>query len=680
MTQGGGARPVCVPPWIACVVLVAVVACLVFAVFPLEFLDGRAMFWRRATGDAAQHIIGGRYFIADAWRWPLLFVPGLGSHGTNIGLTDSIPLAALIAKLSRAWWGFRRPYLPVWILACWLAQGPAGALVLWQGGVRRIEQLVLGGLLLVFTPVLLAQFEHAALCGQFLILLALAIHLASVRAAPRRWAWAFYPPLLVAALLVHIYLLAMVTGIALATLLHGLWTERMTVPGALGRLGCMVLPVAGAMGALGYFAVEPMPLRPYGRWAFNLAAPFVPGSSLLTGIVGPAPWFGGESYAWVGAGVAGLVVLAAIVCRRNLRDLAARHGASLVMAIAVVVYAASFAVRLGPWTVLGFPFDLVQAAAIAWVRGEAGAVHRLLAELTPWAWARILLYVLVLAALAAWLAVHLWRRRRWRAAWFLGLGVGAIGLAAVLRPLAVAVLVTNFQASERFVWIDLYLLVVLAIAGLCRALPANVASVVLALALVAQVADTAPLWQALRRDAVAVPPALPGAASLAAALARAREVRVAPTYLCARAEPLAPGAQRRLIARITAVDLFVSRWALPTDSVRNSRMSAIHRRALARRCAAAREADAAWAGRAGRVTLVLAGAPAEAALRQRLAGQPGCATAAIGVVCVAQGFQRQAGASPDRRLITPARAPAGRRARGPAPRRSAPRFPSTDRG
>ena len=637
MTPAGGARATRAPLWIACAVLVAAVACLIFAVFPLDFVDGRAMFWRRATGDAAQHIIGGRYFIADAWRWPLLFVPALGPNGTNIGLTDSIPLAALIGKLGRAWWGFRRPYLPVWILACWLAQGPAGALVLWQGGVRRIAQLVLGGLLLLFTPVLLAQFEHAALCAQFLILLALAIHLAAVRAAPRRSAWAFYPPLLVAALLVHIYLLAMVTGIALATLLHGLWTDRMTVPGALGRLACMALPVAGAMGALGYFAVGPMPLRPYGLWAFNLAAPFVPGSSLLTGITGPAPWIGGESHAWLGAGVAGLVVLAAIVCRRAWRDLAARHGASLVMAIAVVVFAASFAVRLGPWTVLGFPFEAVQTAAIAWVRGEPGAVDRLLAGLTAWEWARIMLYLLVLAGLAAWLVAHLRRRRRWRAAWFLGLGVGAIGLAAVLRPLAVAVVVTNFQASERFVWIDIYLLVVLAIAGLCRALPASVANAVLALALVAQIADTAPLWQALRRDSVMVPPALPGAARLASVLARAREVRVAPTYLCAHAEPLAPDARRRLIARITAVDLFVSRWTLPTDSVRNSRASAIHRRALARDCGAARAADGAWAGRAGRVTLVLAGAPDEAALRRRLAGLPGCVTAAIGVVCVAAG-------------------------------------------
>ena len=130
MTPAGGARATRAPLWIACAVLVAAVACLIFAVFPLDFVDGRAMFWRRATGDAAQHIIGGRYFIADAWRWPLLFVPALGPNGINIGLTDSIPLAALIGKLGRAWWGFRRPYLPVWILACWLAQGPAGALVL----------------------------------------------------------------------------------------------------------------------------------------------------------------------------------------------------------------------------------------------------------------------------------------------------------------------------------------------------------------------------------------------------------------------------------------------------------------------------------------------------------------------------------------------------------------------
>jgi hypothetical protein len=42
----------------ACVVLVAVVAALAIAAFPLGFLDGGAVFWRYPKGDSAQYIVG----------------------------------------------------------------------------------------------------------------------------------------------------------------------------------------------------------------------------------------------------------------------------------------------------------------------------------------------------------------------------------------------------------------------------------------------------------------------------------------------------------------------------------------------------------------------------------------------------------------------------------------------
>ena len=42
----------------ACVALVAVVAALAIAAFPLGFLDGAAAFWRYPKGDSAQYIVG----------------------------------------------------------------------------------------------------------------------------------------------------------------------------------------------------------------------------------------------------------------------------------------------------------------------------------------------------------------------------------------------------------------------------------------------------------------------------------------------------------------------------------------------------------------------------------------------------------------------------------------------
>lgn len=638
--------------WIAAPLLALTVLAACGIAFPTDFLLGTAPHWTRATGDAAQHVIGGRYFTADAWRLPLLFVPTLGlPDGTNIGLTDSVPVAALIAKLGRGLWGAERIYLPAWILACWALQGVAGAIALHVAGVRRVAPLILGGLLLVFTPVLLARFGHAALSAHFLLLLALAIHLRAIRApaghdrggqgldgglpahdhAADR-VWLLYPPLLVLALLTHVYLLAMVAGFALATLLHGLWTERLGVGGLLVRLAAMALPVAATLWLIGYFALGPMPFKAYGEWPLNLAAPLWPGWSLLTGMPGEPAVVGFESYAWPGAGMLLLVVLALVGARARLRPLLAAHGATLTAMLAVLIFAATFAVRLGPWTILGLPLQTVRNAVIAGSQA-GGTLHRLLAALTRADWVRAGLYGLVLVGFAGGVAFYLWRTRRRRALAVLGTAVVAVAAAAVLAPHAVALVVSNFQGSARFVWMPGYLLAVLAIAGVWRAFRPPVALACLGVALLLQVADTEPLWARLRAYAVEQPPALPDAAMIDAEVAAAHELVLVPTYLCAYAEGLAPAAEDALVDRITQLELAASRTAVPINSVRTSRMSSVDQAGLAARCAAARDAARDDLRRTGRLTVVLAGAPAEETLLQELATDPACTRSAVGLLC-----------------------------------------------
>ncbi len=53
---------------LACGVLVLLVAVLLAATFPGDFLLGSADYWQRPVGDLSEHIIGGRYFVADDWR------------------------------------------------------------------------------------------------------------------------------------------------------------------------------------------------------------------------------------------------------------------------------------------------------------------------------------------------------------------------------------------------------------------------------------------------------------------------------------------------------------------------------------------------------------------------------------------------------------------------------------
>ena len=62
---------------------------------PPDVILARGPLTGATAGDVAQHIVGRRYFIADAWRWPPLMVRALGwPEGTNIAFTDSIPLVA----------------------------------------------------------------------------------------------------------------------------------------------------------------------------------------------------------------------------------------------------------------------------------------------------------------------------------------------------------------------------------------------------------------------------------------------------------------------------------------------------------------------------------------------------------------------------------------------------------
>jgi hypothetical protein len=485
---------------------------------------------------------------------------------------------------------------------------------------------------LAFSPILLARFGHAALCAQFLILLALAVHFASIRTPPWRRAWLFYLPLLVIALLVHVYLLAMVAGFALATLLHALWTDDLTARAALGHLAVMVVPVVLTMAALGYFALGAVPLKPYGEWPLNIAAPFVPGWSVLAGFHGPPPWVDFESYAWVGAGIAVLVVAALPAWWGRLRIVAGNHGATITMIIAVLVFAVSFSVQLGPWTVLGLAFAPLRAAVVEGAR-NGGTVHRALAALTPWDWVRGGLYLGLLGALATWLLLCLLRQRRWQTLLFLAAFVVVVVGSLVFKPYAAMIVASNFQASARFIWMLLYLVMLLAIAEVSKGFTPVISNALLLLALAAQVVDTAPLWGTLREDAQSMPQLLPGTEAISSSFAQARDVVVVPTYLCSFAEGLEPDALATLISRVTEVDLLASRWALPINSVRNSRMSAVDRDVLELHCSHSRQNALLELDKPGRVTLALAGAPAEQELRNQLVARPQCSVIATGVLC-----------------------------------------------
>lgn len=625
---------------VACVILLATSIVLIALALPVGAIVGTTDYWRQPTGDVAEHLIGGRYFLADQWGWPLFLAHGLGgAGGTNIGMTDSVPLAALIAKLLPGA-GPMRPYLPIWLMVCFLLQGPAAVIALWSLGVRRRVDLVLGGGILLFAPVLLARFGHAGLCGQFLPLLALAVAVRPWRTVHLLW----LAGLTLVAIGIHAYLFAMVLPMLVVSLAQALWTERIGVARAWLCLGGVGVLCGVEIAAFGYFSIDALPIKSYGLWALNLAAPFTPGASLIFAeAMVPETW-SPESFCWPGTGAVLIIVISAIFAGRRggigpdcapgteLRALAGQWPAGLMAFGALILFAASYAVRLGPWLVMGLPTEVVRTAMLT--PGSPGErISRLTQMLTAGDWARAVLLLVVVGGFAGLVVVLAWRRRRTRFLWFLaGLLAIAVGLLLV-RPGAVLVAISNVEASARFVWLPIYLVMLLGVAGVSRAFPRGWAAALLAVGLCLQVADTQPLWRGVidsltRVRGTAVSPELPDA------FARARSVDLQPTYLCAYAEEDDAAAHAILLDRIAVVSALASERALPINSVRHSRMSAQDRVRLTQDCAAGRAEAVAHVGDAGRLTLILDGAPAAADARAALAVHPACRVVSVGLLCM----------------------------------------------
>lgn len=607
------------------IALAALVAAVILAVFPLSFVLGTHPFWQYQTGDLAQHLGGAAYFTVDRWRWPLFFVPDLGiPAGTNIVFTDSIPLLALASRLVFQVTGTYYPYFGLWLFFCFVLQGPAFAFALSCLGLRHGPALLLAGLLAVLTPALLFRIGHMALCGHFLILLALAVHFHVLRTGDHWRSLYGYLPLLVASLLVHLYLFAMVLCVLAMTVLHGLWTGRLSAAGAFAQAavaGAVLVPVMLASGLLGAAPLKP---EPFGEYALNLASPVVPQRSGLFPGAADRVLGNGESFNYAGAGALLLLASALLVWRRALGRVLAEQVGTVTVAVSLVLFAASYAVHVGPVLVLGIPTEPVREVALRVMSGT-GSPFDLIGRLSALDLLRIALYGAAVLGLAAWLVRHAVRARKKPFLIFLGGAAAAVLATGAVAPFKAVLLLSNFQASARFYWVVGYLLLASAVAGLARRLRPGRLALLLAGALVLQAIDTRPLQDHLltlpERDARAL---VPDHAVLEAAFAGASRAILVPTYLCTFIEVTEPVLRNRIVARVQALQHLASRSFTPINSVHNSRMTSAYRDADTPDCTAEREAAIARRWGEGAVYLLLTDETAFPGLARRLASDPGC--------------------------------------------------------
>ncbi len=298
--------------------------------FPPEFLWPQAGGSWRPVGDAAQHAVAQRYFIASPWGWPPLDVGLLG--GMNLAFADGIPALALPLKLLA-------PVLPagfhgigLWYAMCWVALPLSAAWALRGAGETRFVALLAVAIAAMSMPAFVMRFGHAALCGHFLLWVALGLYLRLV-AGRRLWDWA--AALQIVALLVHPYLAAMVLALLAAAPLTLALRGRPSRSGWLG-LGAALAAMLLIMAAFGYFGASGDTERFYGAFALNLLSPIWPFRSWFLGAgiaaeidaTGRGGW---EGYNWLGLGL-WLGIAAVLLWRPRAALAGLRAQAGLVLA------------------------------------------------------------------------------------------------------------------------------------------------------------------------------------------------------------------------------------------------------------------------------------------------------------------------------------------------------------
>ncbi|MGV6872274.1 DUF6311 domain-containing protein [Pseudochelatococcus sp. B33] len=299
--------------------------------------------------DAAQHIAGQRYFIADDWRWPLLTAANLGTpDGTNIAFVDAIPIFAIILKSIRGLLPEGFHGILLWYAISLALQPVAAVWCLRAAGEKRLVPAICIAVISLCIPAWWNRFGHAALTGHFLLLLAVGgyFHL-SRHGTALRWLAALL--LNVVALLVHPYLFFMTSAILLAVPVtalvrrDGTWWTQGLYAGAFAASSLLVAKVLGYTGAQGG--------GHFGAYAMNLLSPFWPSWSSLLRFdlprVETTPGSEWEGYNYLGIGILFLLLTVVVLRARSLGEPLRRHAGLLLVALGLGVLSLSNNIGIG---------------------------------------------------------------------------------------------------------------------------------------------------------------------------------------------------------------------------------------------------------------------------------------------------------------------------------------------
>ena len=120
--------------------------------------------------DWGAHYLGWYFYINEPWHFPLgeihkLFYP----IGTNVGMTDSIPLLAIFFKLFAAFLPEDFQYIGMWLFSCHLL---AAYFTIRLFKLFKVNQVItfIAVLFITANPVLIYRGMHPAICSHWLLI------------------------------------------------------------------------------------------------------------------------------------------------------------------------------------------------------------------------------------------------------------------------------------------------------------------------------------------------------------------------------------------------------------------------------------------------------------------------------------------------------------------------------
>ncbi|MBN1980742.1 MAG: hypothetical protein JW795_04375 [Chitinivibrionales bacterium] len=252
------------------------------------FLLGYGSFWDLQVGDVSTHLTGMRYYIRDAWRFPLFYVDTLNyPDGSNIIFTDSLPLMAFVAKVIYKLTGLEWNYFGYWVILTNLLYGLSIVSLLRSLNIRN-SCLSLAALLIgfaVFSYVSCQRCVVIALSSHFLIIFSLSLYFYTQSSSRHKKFLLYFLLLMVLSLLIHFYLFAEVFLVAVAALLTLYVHKKISVKNGFIYIGLSILVILVVMVCTGYLSLEKdkvfSSLGSAGKYQMDILSPLVSGNSSL---------------------------------------------------------------------------------------------------------------------------------------------------------------------------------------------------------------------------------------------------------------------------------------------------------------------------------------------------------------------------------------------------------------